>query len=184
MIKEKLDSDGCFLIKVPKQKDMRGFFSRGFCKSWFKNFEVQQTNWSYNRRLGTLRGFHYQTGDHREEKIITVVNGGVMLAILDLNSSAGNPSIQLVHLNSITDSIESEEEDNVVGVKIGKNVAVAFQTLCDDTLVNYLMSASFNSDSYRGLNALDPLLGIEWPLPVTVMSDRDRSLPRFFEFCG
>lgn len=184
MEKVDLNIGDSFLIKSSKFEDLRGFFARGFCKSWIDGFEVDQMNWSYNLKRGTVRGFHFQIGDFREEKIITIARGAVDFYILDLNSASGKPNIRKVTMRAIESSSVANSEQFNFALKIGKRVAVAFQTLCDDTLVNYLMSASFNAESYRGINALDPLLGLRWSLPITVMSERDRTLPRYSEICG
>ncbi len=179
-----LGIDDSFLLKSPKYKDRRGSFSRGFCKSWFGEFEIQQINWSSNLRRGTVRGFHFQTGEYREEKIITVAHGAVDIYICDLRSEQGISNVRKVTLHAISEDQVGSDADNAVALKIGKHVAVAFQTIADNTLVNYLMSASYNPSCYRGFNALDPSLNIEWSLPVTVMSERDRNLPRYDELCG
>jgi dTDP-4-dehydrorhamnose 3,5-epimerase len=55
--------------------------------------------------------------------------------------------------------------------------AHGFQTLEDDTEILYQMSAFYAPELSRGLRADDPKLGIEWPLAVSVISDRDRAWP-------
>ena len=55
--------------------------------------------------------------------------------------------------------------------------AHGFQTLADDTEVSYLMSEAFTPGTSRGYRYDDPALGLSWPLPVSVISDKDRSWP-------
>ena len=55
--------------------------------------------------------------------------------------------------------------------------AHGFQTLADDTEVNYLVSSPYAPKAGRGLRYDDPALAIEWPLPVTLISDQDKSWP-------
>jgi dTDP-4-dehydrorhamnose 3,5-epimerase len=55
--------------------------------------------------------------------------------------------------------------------------AHGFQTLIDDTEVNYLLSSPYVAAAGRGLRYDDPALAISWPLPVSRISDRDRSWP-------
>ena len=102
----------------------------------------------------------------------------------ELRSEQGISNVRKVTLHAISEDQVGGDSDNAVALKIGKHVAVAFQTIADNTLVNYLMSASYNPNYYRGFNALDPSLNIEWSLPVTGMSERDRNLPRYDELCG
>ena len=55
--------------------------------------------------------------------------------------------------------------------------AHGFQTLVDDTEVEYSMGASYEKEAGRGVRFDDPALGLRWPRPVTTVSDRDASWP-------
>ena len=55
--------------------------------------------------------------------------------------------------------------------------AHGFQTLADDTEVNYLVSEPYVATAGRGLRYDDPALAISWPLPVSHISPQDRSWP-------
>mgnify|MGYP006153330125 CR=1 FL=1 len=55
--------------------------------------------------------------------------------------------------------------------------AHGFQTLTTDCEMLYFHTAQYSPDHERGLNALDPLLGIEWPLPFNDRSPRDMAHP-------
>ena len=55
--------------------------------------------------------------------------------------------------------------------------AHAYQTLVDDTEVLYQVSGSYEPTAERGLRYDDPALGITWPLPVAVISDKDAAWP-------
>jgi dTDP-4-dehydrorhamnose 3,5-epimerase len=45
----------------------------------------------------------------------------------------------------------------------------------DDTETTYQVGEFYTPGSEGGLLYDDPALGLEWPLPVTVMSDKDRA---------
>ena len=55
--------------------------------------------------------------------------------------------------------------------------SLGFQTLADGSEVYYQISTPYCPGVSRGLRWNDPSVTIEWPLPVTVMSDEDRQLP-------
>ena len=55
--------------------------------------------------------------------------------------------------------------------------AHGYQSLTDDAEVTYQVSAAYTPECERGLRYDDPALAIAWPLPVSVMSDKDRSWP-------
>jgi dTDP-4-dehydrorhamnose 3,5-epimerase len=57
--------------------------------------------------------------------------------------------------------------------------AHGFQTLEDESTVFYQMSEFYVPESSRGLRYNDPLLNIDWPLPVGLINERDRSYPDY-----
>ncbi len=59
--------------------------------------------------------------------------------------------------------------------------AHGYQTLVDDTEVTYQVSGSYTPRAERGLRWNDPELRLEWPLPVSVISDKDASWPLLAE---
>jgi dTDP-4-dehydrorhamnose 3,5-epimerase len=54
-----------------------------------------------------------------------------------------------------------------------------YQTLTDDTEVIYQVSEMYTPGSERGIRYDDPAFGISWPLPVSVISEKDAAWPRF-----
>jgi dTDP-4-dehydrorhamnose 3,5-epimerase len=55
--------------------------------------------------------------------------------------------------------------------------AHGFQTLEDGTELSYSISSAHTPGTERGLRHDDPALALRWPLPVSVISDRDRGWP-------
>jgi len=55
--------------------------------------------------------------------------------------------------------------------------AHGYLTLSDVAEVTYQVSESYTPGCERGLRFDDPALKIDWPVPVTVMSDMDRDWP-------
>ncbi len=53
--------------------------------------------------------------------------------------------------------------------------AHGYQTLSDDTEMYYMTSAAYAPAAARGVRYDDPAFAILWPLPVTVISDADRT---------
>jgi dTDP-4-dehydrorhamnose 3,5-epimerase len=51
------------------------------------------------------------------------------------------------------------------------------QALVDDVEIFYLVGAEYTPGCERGVRYDDPAIGISWPVPVTVVSDKDRSWP-------
>ena len=67
--------------------------------------------------------------------------------------------------------------DNRRALYVPPYFAHGYQTLVDDTEVIYQVGGSYTPGAERGLRYDDPALGIDWPLPVSVISDKDASWP-------
>jgi dTDP-4-dehydrorhamnose 3,5-epimerase len=167
---------GAFLIDLEPQHDERGFFARAFCRDELAaagvDFAVAQANVAWNRARGTLRGLHYQRPPHAESKLMRCVAGAAFVALVDLRR--GSPA----YARPWSVTLRAGEP---VQLLVPECVANGYQTLEDATELFYLMSRSFAPDAAAGIRYDDPRLGIEWPLPVALISDRDRALPGFDE---
>jgi dTDP-4-dehydrorhamnose 3,5-epimerase len=57
--------------------------------------------------------------------------------------------------------------------------AHGFQSLTDGAEVYYQISEYYVADAAAGLRYDDPAFDIPWPLPVSVISQKDAALPRY-----
>ena len=69
--------------------------------------------------------------------------------------------------------------DNHLMLYVPAGCAHGFQTLEDNTEVFYHMSAFYAPACVRGVRWNDPDFSIRWPLPVTVIADRDQQYPDY-----
>jgi dTDP-4-dehydrorhamnose 3,5-epimerase len=160
------------LIELRKFEDPRGFFARTFCKETFGKAglvdEFVQTNHSHNVTKGTLRGMHFQKPPHGEVKLVRCVKGAIWDAIIDLrpeSSSFGKwEGFEL-----------TEGNGRMLYVPVG--FAHGFQTLQDDADVTYQVSYPYTPGVEGGVRHDDPAFGIDWPLPVSTISDKDAAWP-------
>ncbi|VXC98093.1 hypothetical protein SPHINGOT1_270095 [Sphingomonas sp. T1] len=67
--------------------------------------------------------------------------------------------------------------DNRRQLYVPPGFAHSFQTLADDIEVTYLVSAPYTPSAEGGVRYNDPLLAIKWPLPISVISDKDENWP-------
>jgi dTDP-4-dehydrorhamnose 3,5-epimerase len=67
--------------------------------------------------------------------------------------------------------------DNQTAMLIPPGCAHGFQALSQDVELLYLHSAPYAPESEAGLNPNDPRLGIRWPVPVGVTSEKDDARP-------
>jgi len=68
-------------------------------------------------------------------------------------------------------------EGNSRMLYVPEGFAHGFQTLADDAEVFYQMFEEYSADHARGVRWDDPALGIDWPLPDPIVSERDRAFP-------
>jgi dTDP-4-dehydrorhamnose 3,5-epimerase len=160
------------LIELEKRADARGHFARSFCAGEFAQAglatDFVQANHSHNIRAGTLRGMHYQRAPHGEVKLVRCVRGAIWDAIIDLRPAS--PSYGRWEGFEL-----SPENGRMLYVPIG--FAHGFQTLRDDTDVVYQVSHAYTPGAEGGLRHDDPAFGIAWPLPVSVISEKDAAWP-------
>jgi dTDP-4-dehydrorhamnose 3,5-epimerase len=163
------------LVRVQRQPllDARGLFERMFCAEelaaagWTQ--PIAQINRSITRQRGSVRGLHYQRPPHAEMKLVSCLHGEVWDVAVDLR--AGSPTFLQWHAERLS-------PDNACALLIPPGFAHGFQALSDDAELLYLHSTAYAPGAEAGLNPLDPLLALPWPLPVADMSDRDRSHAR------
>ena len=164
--------EGVWLIEPELLSDERGFFARTWCCREFEqrglNPGLVQCNTSFNRRAGTVRGFHFQAEPHAESKLVRCTAGAILDVLVDMRPES--PSF-LKHVSIPLDAVTRS------AVYIPEGCAHGFQTLQDSTEVLYQMSVPFHAESSRGVRWNDPALRITWPLPITVISEKDLSFP-------
>jgi dTDP-4-dehydrorhamnose 3,5-epimerase len=165
---------GALVVEPERREDERGFFARTFCQREFADLKLEtrlvQCNLSYNKRLGTLRGMHFQIAPHAETKLVRCTMGAIFDVIVDLRPDS--PTFKQWVGVKLT-------AENRLMLYIPVGLAHGFITLMDDTEVFYQMSEFYNPESSRGVRWDDPAFGIELPLLPRVISDKDQRYPDF-----
>lgn len=162
---------GLLIFDVSSIGDDRGWFQEKYQRAKLvaaglpEDFQVVQTNISYNKDAGVVRGLHAEPWD----KYISVVTGRVFCAYVDLRKGDSFGRKVTVEL------------DHDKAVFLPKGVANGFQTL-QETYYIYSVNDHWsqeNYDKYTFVNPADPDIGISWPIPLdkSTMSERDRGHP-------
>jgi dTDP-4-dehydrorhamnose 3,5-epimerase len=176
MVFDELEVKGAFVIEPEKKEDERGFFARTWCQKEFVahglNPRLVQCNISYSKKKGTLRGLHYQAPPHEEAKLVRCTRGAIYDVILDLRRDSPTFKRWI--------ALELIAESNRM-VYVPEGFAHGFQSLEDDTEVFYQTSEFYHPESERGVRWNDPTFGVEWPLEVSVISEKDSSLEDFLK---
>jgi len=167
---------GVYVIDVDRQQDARGYFVRTFCRDTFQHaglvHDFPQWSASFNRKRGTIRGLHFQKPPHAETKLVRVTRGAIFDVVLDVRPGAPTYGRSM--------SVELSAE-NGRQVYIPDGFAHGFQTLLDDTEIEYAISVPYAPGFGAGYRYDDPAFAIAWPLPVSAISEKDASWPDFPE---
>ncbi len=167
---------GAFIIDLERREDSRGFFARAFCQNEFQAHGLKpviaQANLAHNKLKGTVRGMHFQFPPAAETKVVRCTRGAILDIIVDLRPES--PTF-LQH-------IEVElNADNQRALYVPERFAHGYQALRDNTDTSYQVGEFYTPGCEGGLMYNDPGLGLKWPLPLSVISDKDQAWKSFQE---
>ncbi|HEY5857819.1 MAG TPA: dTDP-4-dehydrorhamnose 3,5-epimerase [Aldersonia sp.] len=163
---------GAMIVDLEPHTDARGYFARVFDLEEFTahglDLSVAQANMSYNYAAGTLRGLHLQVSPYSEAKLVRCTRGAIVDVAVDVR--VDSPTYGKHVMVELT-------PENHTALFIPAYVAHGFQTLVDDTEVTYQVGGRYAPQGETGYRYDDPAFGIEWPLPVSSVSDKDAAWP-------
>lgn len=170
---------GAFIIDLERREDSRGFFARAFCQNEFQEHGLKpliaQANLAFNIREGTVRGMHFQYPPAAETKLVRCTRGAILDIIVDLRPESPT---YLQHIEVELD------EDNHRALYVPERFAHGYQALRDKTETSYQVGEFYTPSAEGGLLYNDPRLGLSWPLPVSVISDKDQAFRPLSEVEG
>ena len=163
------------IIEVEPRGDERGFLARVFCEHEFAAHGLPtrfvQASTIYSPQRDTLRGLHFQTAPHAENKLVRCTRGAVFVVMVDLRPES--PS----YLEWLGVELAAETRRSLY---VPEGFAQGYQTLVDDCEVVYQMTHEYVPEAASGVRWDDPAFGIEWPLAVErLISERDQAWPSY-----
>lgn len=163
--------DGALLFVPQPHVDERGFFSRTFDVGVARNAGIDPVGFaqdSLSRSVrGVVRGLHLRSG-RGESKLVRCSYGAVFDVIVDLRP--GSPTY------GNWESFELRDSEQV-SLYVPAGCAHGFQALTDPADISYRIDRPHDPSEDVSIAFDDPELAIPWPLPVTLMSPRDKSAP-------
>lgn len=152
--------------------DSRGYLERLFCADELQALapgrHIAQINHTLTASRGTVRGMHFQRPPYAEIKFVSCLRGEVFDVAVDLRDNS--PTFLQWHAEVLS-------ANNHKTLVIPEGFAHGFQTLTDNCEMLYFHTHSYQPGAEGGLNAQDPRLAIQWPLPVGGVSPRDAGHP-------
>lgn len=166
---------GVRLIEPRLIGDERGWFLRVFADdlhslAGIDHTALVQENQSRSRQR-TIRGLHMRS-ELSEAKLVRCAHGEIYDVVVDLRP--WSPSfLRAEHF--LLDDVRHLQ------VSIPPGCAHGFQALSDTADVCYRVDARYDPRLDVAVSWDDPDLGIRWPLPEPIVSQRDRSAPSLAE---
>jgi len=167
--------EGALLFRPRPVVDERGFFSRTFDADIVSGTGIDaagfvQDSLSRSAR-GVVRGLHLRRGAG-ESKFVRCSYGTVFDVVVDLRAASptyGN-----------WESFELRDDEQVT-LYVPAGCAHGFQALTDPADVSYRIDRPHDPTEDVSIAFDDPELAIPWPVPVTIMSKRDKEAPSLAE---
>jgi dTDP-4-dehydrorhamnose 3,5-epimerase len=160
---------GVLLFRPQPHVDERGFFSRTFDANITRTAGIDPTAFAQDSisrsKRGVLRGMHLRRGAG-ESKLVRCSYGAIFDVIIDLRPESptyGN-----------WESFELRDEEQLT-LYIPAGCAHGFQALTDPADVTYRIDQPHDPTEDVTIAFDDPELAIPWPLPVTIISQRDKN---------
>ena len=158
------------IIHGKRFADDRGYFSETYKINDFDKLglpEFVQDNMSKSSK-GVIRGLHWQEEPYGQGKLVQCIRGAILDVAVDIRK---NSSFYGKHV-----AVQLDEASlKYLWVPVG--FAHGFQALKNETLVNYKVTNYWNKDSEKSLNPFDALLALQWPIPNSILSEKDSKAP-------
>lgn len=162
------------LIQPKVHGDERGYFVETFRQDLLEQalgYQVRfcQDNESRSSK-GVLRGLHFQLPPFAQAKLVRVVLGEVLDVAVDVRKDS--PTFGQ-HVSAVLN------DENKHQLFIPHGFAHGFVVLSDTAVFSYKVDNYYSSEHDRGLAYSDPVLGIDWILPVSELqlSAKDQNQP-------
>lgn len=166
---------GAYLFEPTPYADERGFFCRTFDTEVFRAAGLDPHAFAQDSisrsAKGVLRGLHLRSGAG-EAKLVRCSYGRIFDAVVDLRPQSPT------YLNRAFFELSDETQ---VTLYIPAGCAHGFQALTGPADVSYRIDRPHDPAEDVTIRYDDPQLAVPWPLPVTLMSARDREAPDLAE---
>jgi dTDP-4-dehydrorhamnose 3,5-epimerase len=170
--------DGVVVLTPKKFGDDRGWFSETWNANRMAelglNIHFVQDNHSMSAKPGTLRGLHYQSPPHAQDKLVRCTRGSIFDVAVDIR--VGSPTYGKWF--GIELSLENGKQ-----LLVPRGFLHGFVTRMADTEVQYKCSDVYAPDCDGGIRWDDPTIGIDWGLTeVPTLSAKDQVAPLLNDF--
>lgn len=162
------------IIETQRFEDFRGWLSVPVDRSI--DFHVVQINQGYSKKAFTLRGLHFQEGEHAQAKLVSCLHGSIFNVAVDLR-----PGETFGHAYSAVLSFENRKQ-----MYIPRGFAHGYLTLEDDTLMQWCVDNDFYGEAAKAVRYDSDFVweGEPWPVGEYIVSEKDRNAMKLKEVKG
>ena len=170
---------GVFLVTPRRFGDRRGFFSESWSRKSLADHGIDldfvQDNHSMSREVGTVRGLHFQSPPHAQDKLVRCGRGRLFDVAVDIRK--GSPTF-------------GEWVGEELSFENGKQLLIpagflhGFVTLEPDTEIIYKCTDYYAPECDGAIRFDDPDIGVDWGIAPeqAILSDKDANAPFLKDF--
>lgn len=167
-----LGIEGAYEITPAQHRDSRGVFLEMYRYDVLgaelgSRLAVAQANISVSA-AGTVRAVHFADVPPGQAKYVTCASGTVLDVVVDLR--VGSPTFGQ-WASVLLDDVDRR------AIYIAEGLGHGFCALSEGATLAYMCSETYNPGHEHTVFALDPDLGITWPVEQPVLSERDAAAP-------
>ena len=170
--------EGVSVVEPRLFEDRRGYFFESYSKAKFEaaglHYDFIQDNQSKSG-FGTVRGLHFQKGEHAQAKLVRVLEGRVLDVAVDLRKGSSS------YGRHVAVELSAENRRQLL---IPRGFAHGFSVLSETAVFAYKCDNLYCREAEGGLCFDDPALGIDWciDMSLALTSEKDRLYEPFAEF--
>lgn len=179
MLIEPTPLQGVLILTPARHGDARGFFSESWSRKVLAGHGIDldfvQDNHSLSASIGTVRGLHYQSPPHAQDKLVRCGRGALFDVAVDIR--VGSPTYGQWFGVELT-------AGNGKQLLVPKGFLHGFVTRAPDTEIVYKCTDYYAPECDGAVRFDDPAMGIVWGFDRAgaVLSAKDRAAPLLADF--
>lgn len=168
---------GLIIIEPQVFPDSRGYFFESYNEQKFAtggiNIKFVQDNQAKSS-YGVVRGLHFQHPPYAQTKLIRVLQGTIIDAVVDMRK--GSPTYGQSFYIELSDVNKKQ-------LLVPKGFAHGYSVLSDTAEVLYKCDAFYKKEAEGGVDLRDTALQIKWGIPLEkmILSEKDMQWNSFAE---
>ena len=174
----KTDFPGLVIYEPNVFEDNRGYFFESYNEKVFIENGIDMHFVQDNQAkstYGIIRGLHYQLDPFAQTKLVRVISGRIIDAVVDLRKNSPT------YARAFTIELSAENKKQLL---VPKGFAHGYSVISETAEVFYKCDTFYNKESEGGITWNDPALNIDWQIPAgkAIVSEKDAAQP-LFENC-